>query len=128
MGRRTLDGQQHRRHAWRVLDSEAVVVELRTSTYYSLNKTGTYVLARLVGGEKPDAIGATLAERLSVTPSAAASAVSDFLRDLLDAGLLIEESSAGQHVFEDELTVPAEYETPELTRHARLEQLILSGE
>lgn len=114
--------------AWQVLDGEAVVVDLRTSAYYSLNKTGTYVLARLVGGEKPDAIGATLAERLSATPSAAACAVSDFLRDLLDAGLLIEGSSADPHVFEDELSVPAEYETPELIRHGELEQLILSGE
>lgn len=114
--------------AWQVLDGEAVVVELRTSAYYSLNKTGTYVLARLVRGEKPDAIGATLAERLSVTPSTAACAVSDLLRDLLDAGLLIAAASAGQYVFEDELTVPAEYETPELTRHGKLEQLILSGE
>jgi hypothetical protein len=53
--------------AWQVLDGEAVVVDLRTSAYYSLNKTGTYVLARLVGGEKPDAIGATLAQLRQLT-------------------------------------------------------------
>lgn len=113
---------------WQVLDGEAVVVELRTSAYYSLNETGTYVLSRLVRGENPDAIAATLAERLPVAPSAAASAASDFVRALLEAGLLVEGSSAGPSVFEHDLTIPAEYETPELTRHGKLEQLILSGE
>jgi hypothetical protein len=55
----------HRQNArWRIVDGETVVINLTSTHYYSLNKTGTYVWNLLVeGGQSVDDLAGAVAAR-----------------------------------------------------------------
>ena len=55
----------HRQNArWRIVDGETVVINLTSTHYYSLNKTGTYVWNLLLeGGQSVDDLAGAVAAR-----------------------------------------------------------------
>jgi hypothetical protein len=55
----------HRQNArWRIVDGETVVINLTTTHYYSLNRTGTYVWNLLLeGGQSVDDLAGAVAAR-----------------------------------------------------------------
>jgi hypothetical protein len=73
---------------WRELDGEVVLLDLRSSTYFTLNHTGTLLWQRL--GEPADAseLIAALVEAYGVSDGEAAADVVTFLATLEDRGFL----------------------------------------
>ena len=113
--------------ACRFMEGEAVLLNVTTSAYYSLNATGAYVLRELlVSNRTLD----DLATQLQTTADGQAvrKDLQQLIQQLIEEGLL--ESSTAPPVGESyaELPLPTPYQTPTLEKHGELEQLILSGE
>lgn len=78
---------------WRKTGDEAVILNLETSEYYSLNETGTFIW-ELVAAGKPDArIAEALADEYGLASDQAAKDLSDFLKDLSKLRILSRETA-----------------------------------
>lgn len=79
---------------WRVVDGEAVVINLTSTHYYSLNKTGTFIWGLLVDAERSlDDLVEAVAVRYA-RPNAAVSAdVRSVLDELTRENLVVVKSS-----------------------------------
>lgn len=75
--------------AWRRIDDEAVVLDLRTSVYYSLNDTAAFVWERLGEGLTAEQIAERLVEEFDPSPEAARRDVDELLRDLRKNELIV---------------------------------------
>lgn len=73
---------------WREVEGEIVALDLRESTYLSVNKTGTALWPHLTAGASRDELVAVLASRYGVDTEAAARDVDAFLHTLEEKGLL----------------------------------------
>jgi hypothetical protein len=76
--------------AWRSLDDEGLVLNLRTSDYYSLNQSGAFIWARLEKGACAEDIAKELCAEYNVSPAAAAKDIANLIRDLRRLELLNE--------------------------------------
>jgi hypothetical protein len=76
--------------AWRSLDDEGLVLNLRTSDYYSLNGTGAFLWARMENGACVEDIAKEFCAEYDVTPAAAAKDIANLIRDLRRLELLNE--------------------------------------
>lgn len=74
----------------RVLEGEAVIVDLSTGTYFGLNETGTRIweLLGAEGGATVDAVAAALAGEFEISPAAAAKDARALLERLAARGLV----------------------------------------
>jgi hypothetical protein len=73
---------------WRVLDEEGVLVDLETSTYFTLNPVGLFVWDRCNGDFSPEDIVDGLVAEFEVTPECAQRDLDDFLAVLAGRGLI----------------------------------------
>lgn len=76
--------------AWQPIDEGAVVLDLGTSTYFSVNPSGALLLALLDGGCSRQALVGALTERYAIDPDRAARETDGFLAALRARGLLDE--------------------------------------
>lgn len=76
--------------AWRRIDDEVLVLQVRTGYYYSLNGTGALVWEALAKGEPVPRICDRLRREYAVTAAVAARDVSALLADLAAEGLVTE--------------------------------------
>jgi Coenzyme PQQ synthesis protein D (PqqD) len=74
--------------AWRVLEDEAVVLDLRTKRIYFLNRSGAALWNRLGAGASLDDLAVELAASCGRDPLKLARDVSAFISDLNRAGLI----------------------------------------
>lgn len=74
--------------AWRRVDDEVLVLQVRTGYYYSLNGTGALVWEALAKGEAVPRICARLRREYAVAAAVAERDVSALLADLAAEGLL----------------------------------------
>lgn len=72
----------------RYLDREAVILDLDTSKYLSINATGAVILKALTVGAEPDEMVAAVVERFDIDRTAAESDVRTFLDTLRQLGLI----------------------------------------
>ncbi len=75
---------------WRVVDGEALIVDLQTGDYFSLNPIATHMWERLQAGQPPDAIAADIAGQYGIDVGAVSADVRELLAELRDAKLWIE--------------------------------------
>jgi len=75
--------------AWRRIDDEAVVLDLRTSVYYSLNDTAAFVWERVGEGLNAEQIAQRLVEEFDPSPESALRDVEELLRDLRKNELIV---------------------------------------
>jgi len=73
---------------WRVVDGEALIVDLQTGDYFSLNPVATAIWERLQTGQEAPAIAAAIAEDYAMDPAVVAADVAALIAQLRDAGLL----------------------------------------
>lgn len=76
---------------WNVIQDEAVLINVATSYYYSLNKTGTLVWTQLL--ERPrtlDELTQTVVATWKRDPAAARAELVAFLKHMLEDQLIIE--------------------------------------
>lgn len=71
-----------------VVEDGAVVLNMRTKRYYSLNETGTVIWRLLEDGVEPPEIVARLVEQYDVEHAAAERAVAALLVDLTSEALI----------------------------------------
>jgi len=77
------------------LDGEVIVVHLISGSYYSLTKGGAAVWKRLIGGQSAAAIVAHLVETTLGSPAEVATAVEQFVADLVTEQLIVAVTDAG---------------------------------
>jgi hypothetical protein len=73
----------------RVVDDEAVALDLDAGQYYGLNAVGTRIWQLLSEGRSVPSICDTLVEEYDVTPDAVRPDVEAFIGELLANGLLV---------------------------------------
>jgi hypothetical protein len=73
---------------WREVEGEIVALDVRASTYLSVNKTGTVLWPQLTAGASRDDLVAALTARYGVDDEAAGRDVDAFLDALETRGLL----------------------------------------
>ena len=73
---------------WRVVDREALIVDLQTGDYFSLNPIATDIWERLHVGQEPAEIATDLAAQYAMEADMVAADVGALLAQLRDAGLL----------------------------------------
>jgi len=69
-------------------NGEAVLLNLRTWKYYSLNETGVHVWKHATDGAQLSEIATSMSKQWDVTPDEATSAVTRLLSDLIDEKLI----------------------------------------
>ena len=72
---------------WRKVNDEAVILNLETSVYYSVNNTGTFIWELLAGGRPTGKIGLALAEEYGISPEDAAADTAEFLDTMAELEL-----------------------------------------
>jgi hypothetical protein len=76
---------------WREIDGQTVVLDLRSSTYFRTNRSGTFLLLRLVEEQRRDELIARLAEQYDLDHEQATEDVDRFVNVLSERGLLAAE-------------------------------------
>jgi len=81
----------HRQNArWRIVDGETVVINLTSTHYYSLNKTGTYVWSLLLdGGQSVDELAGAVAAHYGQPLDAVLGDVRALIDDLRREELIV---------------------------------------
>ncbi|HEY1827509.1 MAG TPA: PqqD family protein [Acidimicrobiales bacterium] len=72
----------------RAVEEELVLLDLRSQTYLSLNRTGAALWPLIVDGAAPAALAQTLCDRFGVEAAVAARDVDALIGQLADADLL----------------------------------------
>jgi hypothetical protein len=78
------------RVAWRAVEGEVVALDLNTSTYLAVNRTGSAVWPALERGATRDELVELITARFDVTPSDARTDLDAFLSDLRSRGVVAE--------------------------------------
>lgn len=119
----------HEHVTWRVVDDEAVIVHAKTSEYFSVNQSGTWLWNLLDTPRTLLDLSAALGVRYPHEGARTAADVEAFVAQLELAGLLREQDPRESVVTGAEAPPPRDpYEPPQLVKFGDLETLILSGE
>jgi hypothetical protein len=73
---------------WRRLEGEIVALDLRSSEYFAVNRTGAVIWDLLLDGSTENELAATVVERFSVPAERAAEDVGEFVKQLAARDLL----------------------------------------
>ncbi len=80
--------------AWRVIDGEAVLLAIETTTYYSLDPVGTFLWKRFENGATREEVLSGLLAEYEIDEATAAKDLDELIGDLVSEKLLLEESPA----------------------------------
>jgi hypothetical protein len=75
--------------AWRRVEGEAVILDLKSSRYYSLNDSAAFIWERLDSGATVSEIAPILSAEYDVSTAAAARDAAALVRDLQKEKLLV---------------------------------------
>ena len=113
--------------ASKVLDGEAVVIDLDTGVYFGLNTTGTVLWVLLEAGARAaDELAGGLAAAYGQAPDAVLADVRFFLDGLVRDGLLV--VSDARATTTAPVLSQGPYLAPVAERYDKLDELMLSGE
>jgi hypothetical protein len=109
----------------KIVDGEAILINLSTGTYYSLDGTGAVVWAMLQGGTGADEIASELADRYSVARREAAEDVARLVDQLTEEGLLLPANDDAPPARpEADLPAPGEYAPPTLDKYTDMQEML----
>ncbi|MBI4405526.1 MAG: PqqD family protein [Deltaproteobacteria bacterium] len=121
--------------SWRFLEDEAVLINLKTNFYYSLNTSGTLILRKLAEGQPTfEELVVSLRDHYVSDEMRIRRDIETFLGQLLDEGIVFgsicwDKSEKNESGFEPQLDYSsASYRAPVLTKFDKLERLIICGE
>lgn len=106
-----------------VIDGEAVIINLDTGVYHSMDRIGAQVWASLAAGRSADEVATALSAATSVSRDVVAADVQRVLESLLGEGLLIARETAGTDGTPLSFTTGA-YATPTLTSYRDMKDLL----
>lgn len=105
-----------------IIEGEAVIINLATGVYHSMDRVGARVWEALAAGWSVEEIAAALSAATGVQPATAAADIARVLAPLVDEGLLAPGASAPPAPplrFE-----PGEYAAPALTSYRDMRDLL----
>jgi hypothetical protein len=105
-----------------IIEGEAVIINLETGVYHSMDRVGARVWEALAAGWSVEEIAAALSEATGVAAETAAGDVARVLTPLVDEGLLAPGADAAPGTalrFE-----PGEYASPALTSYRDMRDLL----
>lgn len=73
---------------WQELDDETIVLDLQTSKYFVINKTGTLLWRLLANEATADDLAAELIAAYNLSPTVARAHAEEFIEGLRRSGLL----------------------------------------
>lgn len=107
-----------------VLDNEAVIINLTSGAYYSLNESGSAIWTLLESGSSRDGILGILRAQFTVDEAMAGRHLDHFLAVLAEEALIVEsDSPAGEGAVPEQAV--QEYEPPQLMKYTDMQELIL---
>ncbi|MBI2434572.1 MAG: PqqD family protein [Candidatus Hydrogenedentes bacterium] len=110
-------------------DNEAVLLNLKSGNYYSLNEMGTVVWTLVESGNTISSMVELLCRRHRAEVELVGSAIERFLAELSAEGLIIEEAVAGNDsapaAHSDEAPPAGPFSAPELRRYTDMQALFL---
>jgi hypothetical protein len=77
---------------FREIEGEVVALDLKTSSYIGINQTGGSLWQLLVDGTDEEVLVRHLVEKFGIDESQAESDIRNFLADLRNRGLLVEDA------------------------------------
>jgi len=110
----------------KVLDGEAVIINLGTGTYYSADGVGGFIW-ELIGADQPlSAIAEAIAARYDVAPERGAADLQAFVDNLIGEGLVIAEVPAcdSATLAAPQSAAKMTYEAPRLQVYRDMEDLL----
>lgn len=112
------------------MDGEAIIVNLETGAYYSLQGVGTHIWEAVTTGATCDEVTATLVAHYSGEPSAIRSAVDGLIDELAHEGLIVattETNGAESSRLPNASSAGAQspFEAPSLQRYTDMAALLL---
>lgn len=117
--------------AAKVIDGEAILINLLDGTYYSLDKVGAFVWERIARGDATDAIVGAVTTRYAAPPDAIQADLERLMAELLEQRLVVasDETDADAPLpASSESTTPASerlpYESPVLQIYRDMEELL----
>lgn len=75
--------------SWREVDGEVIALDLRSSTYFTTNRTGTLLWHAMIDGATIDQLAALLRSSFGISDELAHADVESFLNLLVANGLLV---------------------------------------
>lgn len=114
------------RAAGDVIDGEAIIIDLETGVYYSMQGVGGDIWSVLAAGATPAEITAAVTEGYAVEPERAAADVQALLAQLLEAGL-VKPAAAGARTAEPALPAGGQrgpYAAPALVAYSDMQDLL----
>lgn len=110
--------------AGKVIDGEAIIMNLTNGAYYSVDAVGA-VIWQWIDEEQPTS---TIIERLNAAfPNSSAAITRDvdaFITQLLNDGLVQHGSSGHPSPVDNSLTMPGTYQTPALNKYTEMADLL----
>ncbi|MEO0426956.1 MAG: PqqD family protein [Pseudomonadota bacterium] len=107
----------------KVLDDEAVVINLDDGLYYSMDGVAVAIWCHLTGGGSMEALTTELGQRYPGVGAATDDAAA-LLASLTEAGLLREATGDGAAQAETEILWPEVYARPELLRYDDVAEMV----
>jgi hypothetical protein len=110
----------------KLVDGEAILINLITSIYFSMDGTGAFIWSRIEEGEPLDAIAARLASAFDVAEPQARADLDRLVGELLEHRLVVADDGSVSAVSVDG-THPAEkapYVAPKLNTYADMGDLL----
>lgn len=108
---------------WRIIDGEALVLDLQGGAYYSLNPVGTAILKGLVEGKSHDSIQQSLQQTFPGAPPDTSQDLERFVGELGAADLLGLQPAAAEEEDEDGLGELV-YTSPKMHRYDQFSQVL----
>jgi Coenzyme PQQ synthesis protein D (PqqD) len=108
-------------------EDETVLINLDSGNYYSFSGSGALIWDRIVRGDSVGSVIENLQERFRGRDGIA-SAVDDFVRELAEENLIIEDSSrAAKNVKQERIEIGAltQFERPVLQKYSDMQDLLL---
>ncbi|MEQ1868680.1 MAG: PqqD family protein [Vicinamibacterales bacterium] len=112
--------------AHEVLEGEAILINFKTGSYYSLDGTGGVIWEQLTaGGASAATLAAVLAPAMSADPATVEAALRVFLEELQREDLVSLTSQPAVPLATLAGTAPLKFEPPVLRKYTDLEALLL---
>ena len=74
---------------WKKVDDDAVILNIDTGFYFSLDEVGTYIWEKIAEGVPEEAIIASISDQYGVKPEMVAGDLKGLLKDLIKEELIV---------------------------------------
>lgn len=112
--------------AGKVMDGEAIIIDLSTGVYYSADKVGGFIWSQIESGNALGNVVDTVCAQYSVDPDQAQADVLGFISQLLDANLVSAEPGEAAAPLTEAVgnSEKMPYETPALVPYEEMADLL----